>query len=307
MKRKIGFLIVLVAMLSMMLVPAGAFAADVGLDAVVYDKVVNLDNKINTTPTGTWDLTPLDNTGATLLYNVSGDMFEWSLDAMGLDPLTSYSLIYYADQSSRFDEWGGNNPGALIANIMTDGDGNYVSANTVDLGMPLPCFPDANIDEYDYSKTVAAGGTGDMYANAHGAKIWLVLTADYTAPELMDWNPASYLFETDLINYTDTNAIVSITVSPTDVDFGSVVAGAIAGPETVTVSNAGTVPVIVTALAPTSGLFSNLLLNAAIPSLYSMPLPKTVDDDVSLTLPVPTGHAPGQVVGTLIFVATPAN
>jgi len=307
-KKKIFSLLLVLTLSLCLAVPA--LAADLGLDAIVYDKVVNLENK-----DASWAIIGGDGIGAVFMYNMSGDTFDWSLDATGLAASEDYSLIYYADESNRFVAWGGDNPGALIANIKTGTGGNYVNTGSVDLGMPLPCSPDANIDEFYYGTAStcpvhtnpACTVTGDNYATGHGAKIWLVLKADYTAPELTGWNPASYLFETDLINYTDTNAIVSITVNPTSVDFGSVVAGATAGPEVVTVTNTGTVPVIVTAVAPVTGLFSNLMLNSGLPSAYSMPIAKTANDGVSLTLPVPVGYAPGSASSTLTFIATPAT
>jgi len=304
-KKFISLMLVVTLLLTMCLAVAPVSAADVGLDAVVYDKVVNLDNKVSTGAVP-WPINA-DSTGAVFMYNVSGDEFEWNLDATGLVGSTNYSLIYYADKPDRFVDWGGDNPGALIANIQTGTGGNYVGAGSTDLGMPLPCYPDANIDELAYNESGDGAQTGEDYITGNGAKIWLVLTADYTAPELTAWNPDSYLFETDLINYSDTNALVSITVNPTAVDFGSVVAGATAGPEVVRVTNAGTVPVIVTAEAPDTGLFSELLLNAGAPSAYSEPVYTADYDDVSLTLPVPVGYAPGSASGTLVFIATPAN
>jgi hypothetical protein len=65
--------------------------------------------------------------------------------------------------------------------------------------MDLPSYPDANIDKYDYS------GAPDYYEHAHGAKIWLVPSTDYSAEakKMIAWNPSAYLFETDLIAYID--------------------------------------------------------------------------------------------------------
>ena len=120
---------------------------------------------------------------------------------------TEYALIYYADfGGDRFGDWGGNNPGAVIAIETADSLGSISMSGSPNLDMNLPCVPDANIDEHDYS------GAPDFYLNAHGAKLWLVptsdLTEDITLPVLpLDgWNPEGIFFETDLIHYEDTNA-----------------------------------------------------------------------------------------------------
>ena len=302
-KKKFGLLIALVMAITLCLVPGVAQAEDVGLEVVVYDNSLNLENK-----DANWVVIS-DATGGTLKYNESGPTFEYELTVHGLVPGTEYSMIYYADMPNRFVEWGGNNPGTLITEFTYDALFKVVTGS-VDLGMPMPCYPDANISEYNYGtdQTIPIW-TGDNYATAHGAKIWIVPSADYAEPELTAWNPASYLFETDMINYTDTDAVVSITVSPTSVDFGSVVAGTTSAARIVTVTNAGTVPVIVTAEAPAPGvnLFSYLLIDGNAPSAYSMPLYTTDDDDVSLTLPVPLGQPSGARTGTLVFIATPAT
>ena len=48
-------------------------------------------------------------------YNLSGSTFDFVFNGHGLQPNTDYSLIYYADYVNRMVNWGGNNPGALIA------------------------------------------------------------------------------------------------------------------------------------------------------------------------------------------------
>ena len=142
---------------------------------------------------------------ADLVYTVVGNEFGYSLDAEGLTPETSYSLIYYADKPDKFVNWGGNNPGAMIVIANSDELGNLVVEGNVELGMNLPSDPDANIDEYDYS------GVPDNYLHAHGAKIWLVPSGylPLTYPNdgsWMTWSSeivSNILFETDLIWYSD--------------------------------------------------------------------------------------------------------
>jgi len=110
----------------------------------------------------------------------------------------AYSLIYYADFADRMNEWGGNNPGALIATGIADGTGNLYMVGSVALGINLPCEPDANISTYNYS------GAPDYYPTAYGAKIWLVPSSCYDAvnKKVISWSPTLFLFETDLIHYT---------------------------------------------------------------------------------------------------------
>ena len=132
-----------------------------------------------------------------LEYNIVGDEFKYKFEATGLIPNTDYSLIYYADKPERFVEWGGNNPGALIIATTSNNEGNLIVEGSKDLGINLPSESDANIDEYNYCAS-------DRYPRCHGAKIWLVLSSDYAEPELNGWNPTEYLFETDLIWYSDT-------------------------------------------------------------------------------------------------------
>ena len=137
-----------------------------------------------------------------LKYNLEGPTFDFVFNGHGLEANTEYSLIYYADFEDRYNVWGGNNPGALIASGTSNGGGNIHLMGPVELSMDLPCSPDANIDIHDYS------GPPDNYVNAHGAKIWLVPSSDYdaVAKKVTAWSPSRFLFETDLITYTDTNA-----------------------------------------------------------------------------------------------------
>jgi len=128
------------------------------------------------------DFDPMSYTGphAWLDYTTTGPTFDYTLTAIGLTPNTDYSLIYYADP------WKGDNPGALIGSITTNGTGFDYSSASVELNMDLPSSPDTNYPD--------------------GAKIWLVLSADYDGTKMIDWNPDNYLFEFSLIKYDDTDA-----------------------------------------------------------------------------------------------------
>ncbi|MCD4761522.1 M73 family metallopeptidase [bacterium] len=114
-----------------------------------------------------------------LTYNIEGEEFVYDIDVTGLAVGVEYSLIYYADP------YPGNNPGALIATYTVDGAGEINdSNNNVELGLDLPDSADANYPV--------------------GAKLWLVLAADYSGSQMVGWNPSSYLFDKGLVNYDDT-------------------------------------------------------------------------------------------------------
>lgn len=170
------------------------FGCDLWIEVTGISRALKLENK-----NSSWEIID-DGMYGILSYDASGPTFNYTFNGYGLAQTTNYSLIYYADKPDRFVNWGGNNPGKLIGSGTTDATGNLAISDNLNLGMDLPSPNDANIDEYDYCT-----GTGDSYETCHGAKIWLVPTSDYSAPELTAWNPTTYLFETDLINYEDTD------------------------------------------------------------------------------------------------------
>jgi len=144
-----------------------------------------------------------DTIQATITFDTVAPTFNYQLTATGLTGSTDYTIIYYADRDPRFSLWGGDNPGAVIDTFTTDASGNNVQTNSVNLAMNLPCDPDWNInpgDEYRYAP--------DNYVHWQGgAKIWIVPSVDYDVGQLkvINWNPTTFLFETDLIIYLDCN------------------------------------------------------------------------------------------------------
>ena len=151
---------------------------------------------------GDWN--EIDNDiGATLIFGTNQDEFVYYL--VGEVPLndTGYTLVYYADYPDRFNDWGGDSPGAVIGTETSEDDYSIEMKGSTDLGMSLPHPDDANfnMDETDYREAP------DFYCNGFGAKLQLVATSDLTSGDLplIGWNPGNYLFETNLIQYTDTN------------------------------------------------------------------------------------------------------
>ncbi|MCK4734578.1 MAG: hypothetical protein KAT65_19135, partial [Methanophagales archaeon] len=147
----------------------------------------------------------IDEMSGILGYNPSGPTFDFFFYGQGLELITDYSLIYYADynRTSSPHLWGGDNPGALIATGTSNDQGEIHLADSKELGMDLPCSPDWNINpDPDYCDN---HNEFDDYDHCSGAKIWLVLSDDYDGIDTMTgWNPTKYLFETDLIWYDDT-------------------------------------------------------------------------------------------------------
>jgi len=160
-----------------------------------FDGELTLENK---DPDSDWAIID-DDTYGELRYSTEGEEFGYDFQGFGLDDI-EYSLIYYADTEDRFNDWGGDNPGALIATGTAVG-GALTLSGSVYLGMDLPHPDDANGYFYDYTLPP------DLYDNATGAKIWLVPSECYDADntKVISWEPTRFLFETDLINYEYTD------------------------------------------------------------------------------------------------------
>jgi hypothetical protein len=136
-----------------------------------------------------------DGAWAKMKYNLSGNEFKFVFNGHDLDPGQSYSLIYYPDG------WPGE--GLIILDEGTvNEEGNIHLMGSIETGTSLPAEYDLNSDPE----------TTTDWQDRTGAKIWLVLSddvglvdpEDLEGPKKMTrWNQPSYLFEYDLINYTD--------------------------------------------------------------------------------------------------------
>jgi len=306
-RKKLSILFALVMAISLCLVPAVVQADDsVGISAGVYTNTLTLDNK-----TSAWATTPNDGIGGTLGYNAAGEEFVWGLEAAVLRPSTDYALIYYADKSNRFVDWGGDNPGALISLVTSDEFGVIAESGSTELGMDLPCFPDANQFELDYS------GAPDNYDNAHGAKIWLV-PATYLPTQWpndggwMTWSAEivdNILFETDLITYDDADeisSVVSISVDPTNIDFGILTPGD-TGTATITLTS-GNTPINVTTFGTLTEPFASLTLNSLAYAAYTNGIDADDSESVPVLFTVPSSYTPvGEANATMTFIASPAT
>jgi hypothetical protein len=187
-----------------------------------YDESVTLENKV----TATWTAIEGDGISAIVDYNVSGEEFEYAITGEGLQACMCYSLIYYADYTPTSGGWGGDNPGALIAEVCADQYGDISKTGSVELNMNLPEPPDYNMDPYD-GNFCCGNNEHDYYEHCCGAKLWLVPYGEYNAParRLTGWNPDAYLFETDMIWYDDTGHNIAPEIVDLDLSSYCVVAG----------------------------------------------------------------------------------
>ena len=166
-----------------------------GVDTSYWSSV-----ELSTKNTTTWMVTPVSK--AVVTYELVSADFNYELEANGLTADGEYSLIYYADKQDRFTNWGGDNPGALIANVTADGAGLISVTGSKDLGMNLP-----HADDWNGSADANYCTNADNYELCRGAKVWLVPAGDYDeTTKQVNWaNASTYLFETDLIAYDDYN------------------------------------------------------------------------------------------------------
>jgi hypothetical protein len=295
-------LLILALLLVTLVIPASVQADDY--------LTLTLDNK----NPDTWERLS-DGTSGSLYYNTSGAMFDYSFTATGLEASTGYSLIYYANP------YPGNFPGALLGTATTDGSGalSIPAFGGIELGMSLPTVPDSNM-------RTPHNLPPDNYATAYGAKVWLVPSGcyDVVTKSVTSWQPTRFLFETDLINYTDTNlagegttipttttvtepaATIGINVSPLSLNYGSVAIGSCSDNIPITVTNTGTVSVKVT-VTPSAGFYATCmkLNDAAIPA--GGLVTATIAPGASVTINskvCPTTGLSGTLTGSLSLVAS---
>ena len=153
---------------------------DIGLEeeiAVSYTSELELTKKDVDFSLEVWNI-PTDAEKVIVEYTIVGNEFT----AKVIDnPKVSYELIYYKDNSNRF-----NSPAKAI--IISEVEGN------------LPYEDDANLDENDYSAE---------YVTDHGAKIWYVPTNAILDNGELDWSQASeFYFETELIQFNSEGKLI---------------------------------------------------------------------------------------------------
>ena len=146
---------------------------------------------------GPWPIYPDERRWGQMQYNLWGEKFVFSFQGKKLVPKTAYTLIYYPDP------WPGEgliclgsgktNPAGNIAihgkkEILVGDSDNP----TLSVPSGLPVSYDKNFNPVPDSGAV-------------GAKIWLVKSDDVSCldgdTKMLNWNPADYLFEANMIVY----------------------------------------------------------------------------------------------------------
>ncbi|MGI6379613.1 MAG: hypothetical protein ACOX2R_02360 [Anaerolineae bacterium] len=105
-----------------------------------------------------------------LRYGLEAPEFAYHFSGQLLTPGTEYALIIYTDP------WPGTGS-VLLTSGYADEYGSLLLKGSMDLG-----------------------------ADLNDAKVWLVYADDFDGEAMTGWNPEGYLFEYDLISYTDTDA-----------------------------------------------------------------------------------------------------
>lgn len=142
-----------------------------------YVSELTLSQKVVDFNLDVWELT---GDKAVVRYTVVGNVLIAEVTS-GIKP--DYSLIYYKDNSDRF-----NSPAKAIKL-------NEIVGN-------LPYENDANAEEYNYCLT-------GEYETCHGAKLWYVPDTAIDSLGNVDWSQASnFLFETELVQYNAGGTIV---------------------------------------------------------------------------------------------------
>jgi len=114
-----------------------------------------------------WQIKGGDAMTGTLTYGVMDQKFNFNFSGAGLANTTGYTLVMGNDYPFA---------GGTIASGTSNGSG-----------------------------AIALSGSIDFAANKINQKVWLVLTSDVSGGSVTGWTPASYLFETGLIDYYDSN------------------------------------------------------------------------------------------------------
>ena len=125
-----------------------------------------------------WNITENGSWGK-MKYELSGETFDFVFNGHNLTPFENYTLIYYPNP------WPGDGLICLGSDMVCE-EGNVHIAEKVNTGS-LPLKSDENFGK--------------------GAKIWLVLSSDVDCDlqKMIGWTPESYLFEYELIEFSDTD------------------------------------------------------------------------------------------------------
>ena len=145
--------------------------------------------------TGPWPIFPDKGRWGRLNYSLWGPKFKFSFEGKRLLPKKNYTLIYFPDP------WPGEGL-ICLGNGKSNKAGNINIKGDRDIGTSLPAkvlniTGKADVADANFNPISPSG--------AVGAKIWLVQTEDVDCgngtSKMLNWNPAAYLFEYNLIVY----------------------------------------------------------------------------------------------------------
>ena len=161
-----------------------------GIVTEIYG-ILKLTSKQNVE--GKWIIS--DNEKVTIQYTIVGNTFEYEIiNVTGSWDLTNYKLIYYKDIEG--DKCPDNRAAGVITLAENIGNNNLPYADDFNNKGP------ANYCDNCY---------GDHYEHCVGAKLWLVPVSDINGDKLTWANMGSYLYETDLIMYSnDANNVMNL-------------------------------------------------------------------------------------------------
>ena len=174
--------------------------------------------------------------------------------------------------------------------LSAEAGGWTITTNIVGLGTVTPSSP----GPYPDGTTVTLTATPDenwQFSTWGGDASGTSLTTDV------------YMDENKNVDATFVLDVISISVSPTTIDFGEVIMNTVSDPETVTITNTGNVDVYVDATVQGAFFGSYLRIDGGSVAGFGTTISEAGFDDVDLTIDLTGVSSTGSYDGTLIFWA----
>jgi len=300
-KKKLSVLIALVAMLSMLLVPAGALA----VTSLPYNETWDPEGTADSGDPHSVDVV-VEDTGDGWLqwtYTYSDSPTHLPKMTVAIDYPSGFCITTFDDGSH--DGWYYAPDVGTAVQFAEYSGGTYLDwAATSAVGNVLT----VRIQKSELGLTFMWHG----YANVDGAQVWIEMNTSGDP-----WLPTGEItidpdMGPSLNGFID--PIIAINVYPTNIDFGTITPGTPVSGDTITVTNIGTVAVAVSAsIDPKGDAFQYLYLNDkqrtsglwSAADLTMTNIAPTLFADCTTELKVPvTYSAKGAEDTTLLFLAT---
>lgn len=146
---------------------------DITLTAEQLKGTAILENK----DSSNWLVLADDDITGTLTYGVKDATFDFTFSGKAPSASTNYSLVMYEEAFSTPANSAWPRAVIVLGAATSDASGNV-------------SIPSTSVE---------------LSQNIANMKVWLVRTADLTGSSLSGWNPGTYLFDTGLIDYYDTD------------------------------------------------------------------------------------------------------